>query len=95
MVSTESIRRPRQRLGRSPGRFGRPVWAPLLGIATVLVAWQLVYLSGWKPTFILPSPATVLTELWAQAQHPVLWQAVWTTMGRALLGFGKHAGAET
>jgi NitT/TauT family transport system permease protein len=88
MVSTESLRRPRQRLGRNPIRFGRPLWAPLLGIATVLVAWQLVYLSGWKPSFILPSPATVLTELWAQAQHPVLWQAVWTTMGRALVGFG-------
>ncbi|BBY63040.1 sulfate ABC transporter permease [Mycolicibacterium helvum] len=52
------------------------------------MAWQLVYLSGWKPSFILPSPATVLTELWIQAQHPVLWQAIWTTMGRALAGFG-------
>jgi NitT/TauT family transport system permease protein len=88
MVSTEFLRRPRQRVGRSPRRFGRALWAPLLGIVTVLVAWQLVYLSGWKPSFILPSPATVLTELWGQAQHPVLWQAVWTTMGRALVGFG-------
>lgn len=88
MVGTELLRRPRQRPARSSSRAGRSVWAPLLGIATVLVAWQLVYLSGWKPSFILPSPATVLTELWIQAQHPVLWQAIWTTMGRALAGFG-------
>jgi NitT/TauT family transport system permease protein len=88
MVSTELLRRPRQRPGRSTRRSGRGLWAPFLGVATVLVAWQLVYLSGWKPSFILPSPATVLTELWTQAQHPVLWQAVWTTMGRAVVGFG-------
>lgn len=87
MMSTDLLRRPARR-SRPVRRSGRSVWAPLLGIAIVLAVWQLVYLSGWKPSFILPSPATVMAELWAQAQHAVLWDAVGTTMGRALWGFG-------
>ncbi|AQT82571.1 ABC transporter permease [Mycolicibacterium litorale] len=62
--------------------------APVLGIVSVLGAWQLVYASGWKPSFVLPSPATVLADLWIQAHHAVLWQAIGTTMGRAVCGFG-------
>lgn len=88
MINTELLRRPRQR-ARGTRRSGRQArGAPLLGIGIVLAVWQVVYLSGWKPSFILPSPATVLAQLWSQAQHPVLWQAVATTMGRALWGFG-------
>ncbi|OYN77130.1 ABC transporter permease [Mycolicibacterium sphagni] len=85
MVSTETRRQPTV---RNFGRPGRSLWAPLLGVATVLAAWQIVYLSGWKPSFVLPSPATVLTELWDQAQHRVLWEAIGTTMSRAVIGFG-------
>jgi NitT/TauT family transport system permease protein len=88
MVNIDVLRRPAHRPQRRARRSARPVWAPALGIATVLAVWQLVYLSGWKPSFVLPSPTTVLADLWTQAQHPVLWQAVWTTMGRALWGFG-------
>jgi NitT/TauT family transport system permease protein len=64
------------------------LWAPVVGIVVVLACWQLVYISGWKPSFVLPSPATVLANLWAQAHEPILWQAVVTTMGRAVYGFG-------
>ncbi|KAA0110559.1 ABC transporter permease [Mycolicibacterium sp. P1-5] len=86
MVSTDLLRRPAG--NRRTRRSGRSVWAPVLGIAIVLAVWQVVYLSGWKPSFILPSPATVLSQLWSQAQHPVLWDAIGTTMSRALWGFG-------
>jgi NitT/TauT family transport system permease protein len=47
-----------------------------------------VCLSGWKPSFVLPSPVTVLANLWAEGHRPLLWQAIVITMGRALYGFG-------
>jgi NitT/TauT family transport system permease protein len=50
--------------------------------------WQAVYLSGWKPAFVLPSPAATLASLWAQAHQPLLWHAIATTMSRAVYGFG-------
>jgi NitT/TauT family transport system permease protein len=65
----------------------RSLWAPGVGLLVVLAFWQAVYLSGWKPSFVLPSPATTLANLWTQARQPLLWQAIETTMGRAVYGF--------
>ena len=66
----------------------RSLWAPGVGLLVVLAFWQTVYLSGWKPSFVLPSPEAALASLWTQAQQPLLWQAIATTMGRAVYGFG-------
>ena len=66
----------------------RSLWAPGVGLLVVLALWQTVYLSGWKPSFVLPSPAAALASLWAQAHQALLWQAIATTMGRAVYGFG-------
>jgi NitT/TauT family transport system permease protein len=64
------------------------VWPKLLAIAIVIGVWELVYLSGWKSAAILPSPAAVFSDLWAQAHHALLWQAIATTLRRAVIGFG-------
>ncbi len=66
----------------------RSLWAPGVGLLVVLAFWQTVYLSGWKPSFVLPSPAAALASLWTQAHQALLWQAIATTMGRAVYGFG-------
>ena len=81
-----------QQAGVSAGDRARKIWAAvwpkLLAIAIVIGAWELVYLSGWKSAAILPSPAAVFSDLWAQAHHAVLWQAIATTLRRAVIGFG-------
>jgi NitT/TauT family transport system permease protein len=66
----------------------RSLWAPGVGLLVVLALWQTVYLSAWKPSFVLPSPAATLASLWTQAHQALLWQAIATTMGRAVYGFG-------
>ena len=81
-----------QQAGVSAGDRARKicaaVWPKLLAIAIVIGVWELVYLSGWKSAAILPSPAAVFSDLWAQAHHAVLWQAIATTLRRAVIGFG-------
>jgi NitT/TauT family transport system permease protein len=81
-----------QQAGVSAGDRARKIWAAvwpkLLAIAIVIGVWELVYLSGWKSAAILPSPAAVFSDLWAQAQHALLWQAIATTLRRAVIGFG-------
>lgn len=62
--------------------------AKALAVVLVVGLWQLVYLSGWKPSFVLPGPGAVAENLWQQLQEALLWEAVWTTMCRALAGFG-------
>lgn len=62
--------------------------AKFLAVGLLIAAWQAVYLSDWKPSYVLPSPGTVAANLWQQMQEPLLWEAIWTTMNRALVGFG-------
>ena len=61
---------------------------PKVGAVVVFVAiWQAVVLAGWRPEFVLPGPATVagaLGDLFGEADF---WQAIGTTLRRALLGF--------
>ncbi len=63
------------------------VWPKLLAIAIVIGGWELIHLSGWKAD-VLPGPAAVFSDLWAQMHHALLWQAIATTMRRAVIGFG-------
>jgi NitT/TauT family transport system permease protein len=73
--------------GATAARLWRGTWPKLLAVALVIGAWELVHLSGWKSA-ILPGPAAVFSDLWAQLQHGLIWQAIVTTMRRAVMGFG-------
>ena len=74
--------------GSRAKRIWGALWPKLLAIGIVLAVWELVYLSGWKSAAILPSPAAVFSDLWAMLHTALLWQAIGTTVRRAVLGFG-------
>jgi NitT/TauT family transport system permease protein len=80
-----------QQVSVSAGDRARTIWGALwpklLAIAIVIAAWELIHLSGWKAD-ILPGPAAVFSNLWAQMHHALLWQAIATTLRRAAIGFG-------
>jgi NitT/TauT family transport system permease protein len=63
------------------------LWPKLLAIVLVLAIWQLIYMSNIKSHIIFPGPATVLSDLWDQMHHYLLWQAIGTTLRRAVIGF--------
>jgi NitT/TauT family transport system permease protein len=86
--SLELHQQTRVSAGDQARKIWAAVWPKLLAIAIVIGVWELVYLSGWKSAAILPSPAAVFSDLWAQAHHVLLWQAIATTMRRAVIGFG-------
>jgi len=73
--------------GRRARSLWDAVWPKLLAIAIVLVFWELVHLSGWKKD-VIPGPAAVFSDLWAMLHTALLWQAIGTTVRRAVLGFG-------
>ena len=62
-------------------------WPKLLAAAIVVALWQVVFMLGLKPPYVLPSPARVFSELGAQVSTERFWLAVATTMRRALVGF--------
>lgn len=54
----------------------------------MLVIWEIAAVSGWKPSYLLPPPTTVLPHLGTVLEYTETWQAIATTMERALVGFG-------
>jgi sulfonate transport system permease protein len=73
-----------------PGRARRLsmlVWPPLAACGLVIVVWQLVVWSGWRPTYVLPAPATVFDRLLSDLFTDDLPVAVGITLRRALTGY--------
>lgn len=62
-------------------------WPKLLAIALVLAFWQVVVWTGWRPEYVLPGPGETLQTLGDLITTGRFWQAVATTLTRALIGF--------
>ena len=63
------------------------IWPKGLAILLVLAIWQVVVWSGWRPTYVLPSPAETLQTLWTMLGTERFWSALQTTLVRAVVGF--------
>lgn len=78
------------------GRWARRSLAPVvLAVALFLGIWQAVVLTGWRPDYLLPGPATVLAALGEISAAGEFWQALGRTLLRALTGFGLAAAIGT
>ena len=68
-------------------RVWKSTWPKLLAIAIVLLVWQIVVWSGWKPEYVLPGPQTVFGDLKDVITTGDFWDGVRLTLTRALTGF--------
>ena len=73
---------PRASRGR---RLWNATWPKLLATAIVFGIWQLVYWSGWKADYQIPSPSQTLQALFDNWH--VVGPATLRTLGRAAKGF--------
>jgi NitT/TauT family transport system permease protein len=67
-------------------RIWRQVWPPLTAIVIVLAIWQIVVAVGWRPSYVLPAPATVGGTLFNMLVDGKFWSALGTTLTRAIIG---------
>ena len=75
---------------RPPTRAQRAwlaTWPKLVAIALVLLFWQVVVWSGWKPKYVLPGPAPVFSRLWKDLANGDLLDATAVTLRRAFVDF--------
>jgi NitT/TauT family transport system permease protein len=63
------------------------LWPKLSAVALALALWQILVWSGWKPTYVLPPPTTVFSQLRELIVTGSFWHSVGITMRRAALGF--------
>jgi NitT/TauT family transport system permease protein len=68
-------------------RIWRSAWPKLLAVGIVLLIWQIVVWSEWKPEFVLPGPQTVFTDLGGVLATADFWDGVRLTLTRAVTGF--------
>jgi NitT/TauT family transport system permease protein len=61
------------------------VWPKLLAIAIVLLFWQVVVWSGWKPETTFPPPAEAFKTLWNDRSE--LWEASLRTLSTGFRGY--------
>ncbi len=79
------------RTEQGPGRLTRiwsGLWPKLLAVGIFILAWQAIVWTGWKNEAVLPGPAKALGELGRVAQEGRFWEALSTTMRRAVMGYG-------
>lgn len=72
--------------GRTPTVWAW-IWPKSLALLIVLGLWQVVVWSGWRPAYVLPGPAETLAAAWDMMQTQRFWNALATTMSRAIVGF--------
>lgn len=86
-LATTTVTGPESYRPRSRRLWDR-VWPGLLALALVIGAWQVLYWSGWRPDYVLPSPAEVGTDLVGFFGTAKFWLALGNTLTRAVVGFG-------
>src|SRR3954452_20089597 len=57
-------------------------WPKLTAVAVVIIGWQLIVWSHWKPDYILPGPWTVGKAFWHGVVDGNLLHATGITMKR-------------
>ncbi len=62
-------------------------WPVLAAVALAIGSWELVVLSGWKETYVLPGPAQVFPQLGHDLGEGAFWSGLGLTMRRAVIGF--------
>jgi len=65
----------------------RAAWPKLAAVALALGLWQLVAISGWRESYVLPGPVPVFAELGHQLVVKDFWSAVGVTLTRGVVGF--------
>ncbi|WP_327088676.1 ABC transporter permease [Nonomuraea sp. NBC_01738] len=68
-------------------RIWARAWPMLTAVALVLVAWQLVVWSGRWPEYVLAGPVATFQDIAAKLGTAEFYQALGTTMRRAITGF--------
>ena len=62
-------------------------WPKLAAVSMSLLLWQLLVWSEWKPAWVLPGPVVVFQTLGENIGNGSIFEAVATTLQRAVAGY--------
>ncbi|MDQ3401912.1 MAG: ABC transporter permease [Actinomycetota bacterium] len=75
--------------GRATARRGlvRSVVSPIVALVLVVVVWQLLWSRAIWPEYQLPAPIAVWDQIWTVIQNGDVWEFLWVSVHRAVIGF--------
>ncbi|MCE7011607.1 ABC transporter permease [Kibdelosporangium philippinense] len=68
-------------------RFVRSVWPPVVALVVLVVVWQILWAAAFWPEFKLPAPLAVWDEFVEMVETGRIFEVLWTSIHRAVLGF--------
>jgi NitT/TauT family transport system permease protein len=68
-------------------RLWASAWPQLGAAGLVVLAWQLLVWTGWRPEYVLPGPVSVFSRLFHDLRSSALWMAIGITLERAAIGY--------
>jgi NitT/TauT family transport system permease protein len=68
-------------------RVWATAWPKLAAIGIVVFIWQVAVWAEWRKVYLLPPPKAVFARLWDDIGTADLWNAVFHTVQRAIIGF--------
>jgi NitT/TauT family transport system permease protein len=63
------------------------IWPKVVAVGLVILVWQILIWTHWKPDYVLPSPWRVAQALGDEVTGQRLWSSIETTMLRAVRGY--------
>jgi NitT/TauT family transport system permease protein len=68
-------------------RFGRAVVPPIVALVLLVALWQASWAAAFWPEFQLPAPLTVWSRFEQLFETGRIFEVLWTSIHRAVLGF--------
>ncbi|CAM4059164.1 ABC transporter permease [Kibdelosporangium persicum] len=68
-------------------RFVRSALPPLVALVLLVAVWQALWAAAFWPEFQLPAPLAVWSRFEELAETGRIWEVLWTSIHRAVLGF--------
>jgi sulfonate transport system permease protein len=68
-------------------RFLRGVLPPVVAIIVIVAIWQALWAAAFWPEYKLPAPLAVWDQFWSMVVDGSVFDIIWTSVHRAVLGF--------
>lgn len=68
-------------------RFVRSALPPLVALVLLIAVWQVLWAAAFWPEFKLPAPLAVWNEFVEMVETGRIFEVLWTSIHRAVLGF--------
>ncbi|MGQ0842442.1 ABC transporter permease [Actinokineospora sp.] len=67
--------------------LARTVLSPIAALVIVVVVWQILWSRAIWPEYQLPAPLAVWEQIWKVVRSGQVWEFLWVSVHRAVIGF--------